>query len=154
MFSEMDPALFCRLFFITGTGVDLGGVLIPSFRENIMNYGSRGQVNKAPNSNSKWRDLNSLIRWVATFQVPHSWFTHYYVVSVTSSLFWGHQLYTQGPAFKFLASQTSASSGGMSLRQVALAWLLMTLQGVRRLYESLTLTKPSQAKMWFGLWIL
>ncbi|PQE16092.1 3-oxo-5-alpha-steroid 4-dehydrogenase protein [Rutstroemia sp. NJR-2017a WRK4] len=40
----------------------------------------------------------------------------------------------------------------MSVNQVALAWTLMALQGGRRLYESLTLTKPSESKMWVGLW--
>ncbi|KAM3070249.1 3-oxo-5-alpha-steroid 4-dehydrogenase [Clarireedia jacksonii] len=40
----------------------------------------------------------------------------------------------------------------MSINQIALAWTLMTLQGGRRLYESLTLTKPSSSKMWVGLW--
>ena len=43
---------------------------------------------------------------------------------------------------------------GMSLDQVILVWLLMTMQGCRRLYESLALGRPSQSKMWFGHWFL
>jgi 3-oxo-5-alpha-steroid 4-dehydrogenase 3 len=42
----------------------------------------------------------------------------------------------------------------MSLQQVILCWTLMASQGARRLYESITLKKPSESKMWFVHWIL
>jgi 3-oxo-5-alpha-steroid 4-dehydrogenase 3 len=42
----------------------------------------------------------------------------------------------------------------MTLNQVVLAWSFMALQGTRRLYESITLAKPSKAKMWVGLWVI
>ena len=42
----------------------------------------------------------------------------------------------------------------MSFKQVILCWTLMAFQGARRLYESITLTKPSESKMWFVHWIL
>jgi 3-oxo-5-alpha-steroid 4-dehydrogenase 3 len=148
----MDPALLCKVFFGLGTAVDLGGTLIPSFRRHIMNYGSRG----APPDPSKISEEKptSLFRYIADCQVPHTWFTHYYVVSVASSLFWGFQIYTRGPAIELLATYSKPASETMTVNQVFLAWLFMAVQGTRRLYESLTLTKPSQSKMWFGLWIL
>lgn len=42
----------------------------------------------------------------------------------------------------------------MTVNQLTLSWTLMALQGSRRLYESFTLTKPSQSKMWVGLWAI
>lgn len=43
----------------------------------------------------------------------------------------------------------------MSINQVVMVWSLMTVQGVRRLLECITLnTWSSSSKMWFVHWIL
>ncbi len=42
----------------------------------------------------------------------------------------------------------------MSFNKLALCWALMTVQGTRRLCESVALAKPSQSKMWFVHWFL
>lgn len=42
----------------------------------------------------------------------------------------------------------------MTFEQVVVCWCLMTVQGTRRLWESITLAKPSESKMWFVHWIL
>lgn len=156
--SKMDFALLCKVFFTLGTAVDLGGTLIPPFRQRIMNYGSRSTTanTSAKSTSEAPKDyLASLLDWVASFQVPHTWFTHYYLVSVASSIFWAVQIVTRGKVFLFLASHTPQSThGSMTINQVVLAWSFMALQGTRRLYESITLTKPSQSKMWVGLWLL
>ncbi len=149
----MDLSYLCKTFFFLGTAVDIGGTLIPSFREQIMNYGSR-RANPSPPSKGQRRQALGLFKYVASVQVPHTWFTHYYVVSMASSIFWGYQIYTHGRAFEFLTSCSQPKSDTMTVNQVALAWFFMAIQGARRLYESLTLTKPSQSKMWIGLWII
>ncbi len=150
----MEPSLLCKLFFSLGTVVDLGGTLIPSFREKIMNYGSRGTVTKTPPKNQPKSILASLFDTIASIQVPHTWFIHYYVASVLSSVFWAHQMYTHGPAFEFLAYYSSKRDNSMTVNQVFLAWLFMAIQGSRRLCECITLTKPSKSKMWIGLWLI
>lgn len=149
----MDPSSICKVFFSFGTAVDLGGRLVPSFHQKIMNYGSRGISSPSTTKTSKSK-TTSLFGYIAAFQVPHTWFTHFYVVSVASSLFWAHQIYTRGPAFESLASFSNTSDQGMTINQVFLACLFMALQGSRRLYESITLTKPSASKMWVGLWLI
>lgn len=99
--------------------------------------------------------LASLIEVAASFQVPHSWFTHYYIVSVASSCFWAVQILTQGRVFSlFAAYSPNLTTGTMTANQVLLAWLLMAFQGTRRLYESLALSKRSQSEMWIGVWAL
>ncbi|KAE8451213.1 hypothetical protein EG329_004377 [Mollisiaceae sp. DMI_Dod_QoI] len=150
----MDPSTLCKVFFGLGIAVDLGGTLIPSFKENIMNYGSRGISSQLSTSKSSKTKLGNPFECIASIQVPHTWFTHYYVVSVASSVFWAHQIYTLGPVFNLLASYSTKSHEGMTVNQIFLAWLFMAIQGSRRLYESIVLTKPSQSKMWFGLWLI
>jgi 3-oxo-5-alpha-steroid 4-dehydrogenase 3 len=82
-----------------------------------------------------------LLDYLAGLRVPHSYFTHFYVVSVVSSLVWG------------LAGGPFLQSSGMT-RAVQIAWLLMLLQGVRRVLESYAYTSTSKSPMWFGHWIL
>ncbi|KAK2630228.1 hypothetical protein QTJ16_001048 [Diplocarpon rosae] len=149
----MDPSLLCKTFFLLGTAVDIGGTLNPSFREQIMNYGSRGTTPSTTAKEQKKQPL-SLFKYVASIQVPHTWFAHYYVVSVLSSIFWGYQIYNRGSAFKLLATYAQPKPTTMSVNQVILAWALMAFQGSRRLYECITLTRPSQSRMWAGLWLI
>jgi len=152
---NMDPALLCKIFFNLGTAVNLGGTLIPSFRTQIMNYGSRNTSPSLQAISPRPQSFHStMFDLVASAQVPHTWFIHYYIVSVLSSLFWGFQLFTRGTVFQFMSSYTQQSTSSMTVNQVVLAWIFMTLQGVRRLFECSTLTKPSQAKMWIGIWAI
>jgi 3-oxo-5-alpha-steroid 4-dehydrogenase 3 len=150
-FFIMDPAQLCKIFFGVGTATDLAGTLITPFRERIMNYGSRSTESKTPRPEKK---STSLLDFIASFEVPHTWFTHYYIVSTASSIFWGHQILTRGQVFKFLAAYSQATPALMTANQVLLAWSMMSVQGIRRLYESITLTKPSKSKMWVGLWAI
>lgn len=153
--SIMDPAILCQLFFGLGTAVSIGGTLIPQFRKEIMNYGPRSTLSKPPTpSEGTTSNFNKVLEFVASFQVPHAWFTHYYVVSVASSIFWAFQIYKRGVAFEYVASLSNSTTSTMTVNQVVLAWSFMTIQGVRRLYESIIFTKQSQSKMWAGLWII
>jgi 3-oxo-5-alpha-steroid 4-dehydrogenase 3 len=96
-----------------------------------------------------------LLDLAAKIQVPHSWFTHYYIISVLSSFFWAYQLITRGNAFLFLASLYAGDAeASMTMNQIVLVWLFMTLQGCRRLYECATLLKSSAAKMPISSWAL
>lgn len=92
---------------------------------------------------------------ISAIQVPHSWFIHFYLVSVTSSVFWGIQILTQGSLLKALGGtvETSSVRSTMSVDQVMLVWTLMGIQGIRRLLESFTSTK-STSKMFFAHWVL
>ena len=92
---------------------------------------------------------------LAAVQVPHSWFLHFYVVSVLSSLFWAYQLLTKAAIFSAIASHVQASERySMMMDQVILTWVMMTLQGVRRLYESVVFAGSSLSTMWVAHWIM
>lgn len=152
----MDVALLCQIFFSLGTAIDVGGPMIPPFRKYIMNYGPRSTISTSipSKSASHQSKIVSVLECVGSFQVPHKWFTHYYVISVASSVFWAFQIYVHGTAFELIASFSKPRPAAMTADQVFLAWLLMAIQGTRRLYESIAFTKPSQSKMWAGMWII
>lgn len=183
----VDVAFLCKAFFTIGSVSSIAGVLAPWFRSQIMNYGPRGakpitagnrtsvtaagaaeeNEDKANlfrnNSDIKLKQSFSILSAIASLQVPHAWFTYFYVVSVASSIFWAHQILTRGFALRVLvslhvqappSSDENFPSSEMSINQAVLAWLFMAIQGIRRLYESITLAKPSQAKMWVGLWLI
>src|ERR1700721_1886028 len=112
----MDIALLCKAFFTIGTAINIGGVLVPSFRRQIMNYGSRSinavQRTEETAKHTKSR-LASFLDYISSFRVSHAWFTHFYVVSVVSSIFWAAQILTHGKAFNFFVfhHQTSRTAG-------------------------------------------
>ena len=93
--------------------------------------------------------MESLFDTLVAYPVPHEYFTHFYFVSVTSSLLWGYQIVMQGSLVQALGNHGSSegSSRSMSLEKVALCWSLMAIQGMRRLYETITLHKASGSTM-------
>ena len=97
-----------------------------------------------------------LLDIMGKMQVPHSFFTHFYVVSVASSLFWLYHILARTPLLVDMSSQvrTADASRSMTIDQVLLTWSLMTIQGVRRLAESIIFSKPSSSKMSFVHWLL
>ncbi|KAI6250257.1 Polyprenol reductase [Erysiphe necator] len=155
----MNLSLLCKIFFLSGSTVCFGGVLLSSFRHQIMEYGSRSTYKTARIGKQK-QPLSlttSFSSWIASFRVPHSWFTHYYIASLISSYFWLYQIITYGAALRFIKSISTIQSFtvSMSINQILLTWLLMTIQGSRRLLESLTLMRASnQSQMWVGIWIM
>ena len=90
--------------------------------------------------------------FLASLQVPHSWFVSFYCVSVASSLLWGYQLLTREAVYQKVASWKHPAES-MSLDRIALCCSLMALQGARRLWECLVLTKPSKSRMWVFHWL-
>lgn len=108
--------------------------------------------------------FSTMVNAVASVQVPHSWFTHYYITSVASSLFWLQQLSSRGVFFQLLATSSFQSKftldsaeapvGSMSLTQVYFLWLLLLIQGSRRLIESYAFVKPSRSTMHVAVWLI
>lgn len=68
------------------------------------------------------------------------------------SVLWASQITLGGSLFRTIASAAQSRESTMTLDQVIVAWLLMLSQGMRRLYECLSFTKPSTARMWIGHW--
>jgi 3-oxo-5-alpha-steroid 4-dehydrogenase 3 len=131
-----DPALLVRVFYLAASILVLSLQLIPALRSRFLAYGSRA-TSPAPSSSAPPTSLDRLLDAAAAVQVPHNYFTHFYVVSVVCSVFWGVTL----PIW-------SAGS------QLQVVWALMLLQGVRRLLESAAYTSSSKSTMWVAHWLL
>ncbi|GAD97774.1 hypothetical protein PVAR5_6454 [Paecilomyces variotii No. 5] len=153
--NNMDAVDAVRAFFLFATCTTLSVSCIPYFRVRFVDYGPRA-ANSSAAVNAPTSPLTRFVDYLATWRVPHSYFTHFYVVSVLSSIFWATQLLSRGPAFTFIAAHINEEhrSSSMSLNQVMLCWALMTVQGARRLYECLATAKSSSSQMWFVHWLL
>lgn len=149
---------------------------IPALGSRYISYGSRTSSPLARDSSTTkddgldtkpagpaevdplpWGRLNRILDAVATIQVPHAWFIHFYFVSVASSLFWIVQIFTQGPYLKAIAEMNGPQNRShvMTADQAITAWALMGTQGIRRLLESVTITKKaSESKMFIAHWFL
>lgn len=107
----------------------------------------------SPSNNSP---LQSLVSFLASYSVPHTYFTHFYVLSCLSSLLWAHQLYFRGPLFTLLARLAQRrgkdlsldADASVTLNQLLLCWIVLTCQGARRLAECISFFKPSASRMW------
>ena len=138
-------------------------VSIPtSLRSRFLAYGPRaasGSISTAsapPRSQNPSTKSQGFLDYLATWQVPHSYFTHFYVASVLSSVFWVAQLLSRGVVFEAIASRVSEDhqNHSMSLTQLVICCALLAVQGSRRLWECFVFSKPSSSQMWFMHWLL
>lgn len=146
---------------------------IPLLSRNLLAYGPRTAATAADSSRQRQNGTQTgkqngndggveqmLQRVVSRLQVPHAWFSHFYIASLASSAFWGLQLAMNGAAVRRLCAVEASVSGvspstAMSANQVALIWLLLALQAARRLYECRVLfAAPSQSRMFVAHWAL
>ena len=103
--------------------------------------------------------ISLLLDHLAAYRVPHSWFKHFYIISVLSSLFWAHQTLNHGAILQTVSSHSSTSNApltpSMTWSQIRLTWTLMLIQGLRRLFETIRFAKPtSTSTMWIGHYAL
>lgn len=145
----MDLAIVCDAYFLLSAAAAVGGTLIPPLQKSILDYGR----NLSQRQNKPHSSFTNRILSLICYQVPHSWFMHYYITSVISSIFWGIQIATRGTIIKSMAHY-SAKNPSMSGNQIVISWLLLAIQGCRRLYECNVINKPSQSRMWIGLWLI
>ncbi|KAF2712889.1 3-oxo-5-alpha-steroid 4-dehydrogenase-like protein [Pleomassaria siparia CBS 279.74] len=131
-----------RAFYLGASTLILVIQAIPALRARFLAYGSRATSSDedeppiAPKQPSTY--LDQLLDYLASFQVPHNYFTHFYILSVACSLYWAWQQWN-------LALKSAPSS---------MAWVLMLIQGGRRLAESYSYTSKSKSRMWIGHYIL
>ncbi|KAL4881310.1 hypothetical protein BJY04DRAFT_218481 [Aspergillus karnatakaensis] len=167
--TNMDAVDTLRAFFLFAACMILSVSLPVSLRSRFIPYGARAtstaavESETAPASASKSTSaspasaspVTHALDYVATLRVPHSYFTQFYVISVLSSGFWALQLLSHGAAFQAIASRIRPErlQQSISINQVMLCSGLMLIQGVRRLHECLSFSKPSGSKMWFVHWL-
>ncbi|KJZ74106.1 hypothetical protein HIM_06555 [Hirsutella minnesotensis 3608] len=170
-----SPALWCQTFFVGAAAtVVLVHVVPPELRDALLEYGARRsgdqgpaaakRAGKGPESHgaAATRDgglVASLAAVARQASVPHSWFWHYYLVCVSWTAFWAWQYVRKAPVLQTVARaqvEADARSGSLSveLSRVFIAWSMLAVQGTRRLYESLCVTRPGKSPMLLIHWVL
>ncbi|KAJ5083153.1 hypothetical protein N7456_012580 [Penicillium angulare] len=154
--TEMDPIDTLRLFFLLSAATAFSISVPSSLRTRFLVYGPR--TTSASTATAEAPEINSsgVLDYLATWQVPHRYFTHFYIASVLSSIFWFVQLACRGTAFQLVAARMSEEhlQQSMSLTQVLICWILLAIQGGRRLWESYKFAKPSSSQMSVAHWFL
>ncbi|KAI9931855.1 3-oxo-5-alpha-steroid 4-dehydrogenase [Aspergillus wentii] len=168
--THMDAVDALRAFFVFATCTHqiispqtLSIIALPeSLRSRFVAYGARAtSTSSGAESETLPQPSNSslgtrALDYLASFRVPHSYFIQFYVASILSSIFWALQLLFQGVAFQAIATRVSQEhlQNSMSIHQVMVSWVLMVIQGSRRLRECFDFSKPSSSNMWFVHWLL
>ncbi|KAK3295965.1 uncharacterized protein B0H64DRAFT_323630 [Chaetomium fimeti] len=159
--SSVTPAQCCQAVFLLAAGGVLAVAVMPRDAKTLLvNYGARkaqtSPTDTPPRDVSDRGRLLSLIDTITSWtQVPHSWFGAFYVVSLACSVFWLVQYLGDGAVLRFVASrQAAVQQPPATSGQVALGWFMMFLQGGRRVFEHLTIIKPSKSTMWVVHWLL
>lgn len=164
----MAPAVWCQSFFLAAAAAVAAVQLLPrDLRTTLMDYGLRRLGREPREKKADSAAAKGPASWVnrATSygQVPHAWFWHFYLVSVCWSAFWAWQYLGKASLMSRLAHAQTRSQGYAYLRslsptvelgRVYVAWSMLAMQGVRRLYESLYIAKPGSTPMWFVHWAL
>lgn len=155
----MDVVDALRSFFLLAAATTVSVSIPSSLRSRFLIYGPRAtSTDSDPQSKSRAEDSSTSrpLDYLATWRVPHSYFTQFYIASVFSSVLWAIQLLCRGSLFEAIASRVDHEHRvqTMSLTQVLVCWILFAMQGSRRLWESYYFAKPSTSKMWFVHWLL
>lgn len=167
---HVDVSLVLKTFYLGTATAIIFAYKIPTLKDRFLAYGARNTVTQTPSdvqpsdvnssgipphstSADGLSQLNPLLDFLGSLQVPHSWFFSFYCISLASSAVWGFQLSKRGTLYHMIADPASSQHASMSLDQVALCWLLLACQGTRRLWECATLTKASRSRMWVFHWL-
>jgi 3-oxo-5-alpha-steroid 4-dehydrogenase 3 / polyprenol reductase len=151
----MDAVTVLRAAYLLSAAAIIFIYAVPALRDRFLSYGPRD----SPAGTTRREQVKQgwyapLLDRIAAIKVPHSWFMHFYMVSVVSSMVWLQQLYSRGPLLQKVLSATSVDRSSMSFNQLVLCWTLLAVQGSRRLYECIVPAKPSLSQMWIGHYIL
>ncbi|KAK4114027.1 hypothetical protein N656DRAFT_565800 [Canariomyces notabilis] len=161
--SGVSPAQWCQAFFLLAAGGVGAVAAMPCDAKTLLvDYGAR-KAQKYPADGRpppahrlrQGRLLSLTATLTSSTQVPHSWFNAFYVVSVASSVFWLVQYLTGGSIWRLIASSQAASGEpSATLEQVGVSWLMLFLQGARRVFEHAFILQSSKSTMWVVHWLL
>ncbi|UNI14138.1 3-oxo-5-alpha-steroid 4-dehydrogenase [Purpureocillium takamizusanense] len=170
MIADAPPSAWCQAFFLGSSAGILALQMLPDdARGTLLDYGARrpeGDAKKndtrrsgggGGNGSAGSSAITQIASLASAAKVPHSWFWHFYFVSVSWSAFWAWQYLRRGAILSSLVQaqvRLGASAPSMELGRVFLAWLIMALQGTRRLYECFFVVKPGKSPMLFAHWAL
>ncbi|ETI27690.1 hypothetical protein G647_00139 [Cladophialophora carrionii CBS 160.54] len=140
-----------RVFYLFSSVAIITVRLIPVFADRFLAYGARARrqtIHRRGKRGTAGKSQQSvgtqLLDHLATCTVPHSWFTHFYVLSLVCSL-------TTLSTFCYYEYYHQATiKQNPDLVTAAFCAHLMLLQGLRRLLECVYVTQNGTSRMWVG----
>ncbi|KAI0526232.1 hypothetical protein F5B22DRAFT_148296 [Xylaria bambusicola] len=168
--TDLSPAEICQLFYVLSAATVLAVAAVPDAAQRLLiQYGARSSQDTPASADGETckgthrglDDINRgafyhlISRLTSMGMIPHSWFIHFYILSISCTIYWAVQFVSHGTVFEFIArKQLSKFPPSMALEQVVLVWFCMGLQGARRLYEHLVVLQSSSSRMWIVHWLL
>jgi 3-oxo-5-alpha-steroid 4-dehydrogenase 3 len=161
--ANASPAQYTQAFFALSSAFIFSIQFLPDdIRGVLMDYGARRPKQDSASPKDGATPSPALAKLKAVLakltdctQVPHSWFRHFYIVSVSWSLFWLAQFLSKGKVMAAIAAwQAKVAPKGMGLGQTYVVAALMAIQGARRLYESYFVARMGKSPMWCVHWAL
>jgi 3-oxo-5-alpha-steroid 4-dehydrogenase 3 / polyprenol reductase len=155
--ASFHAIILIRSFYLLSASAILFVRFVPPLRDRFLNYGARqapqeGRSGPDTHRSSTIRLLDSL----AGLKVSHSRFSDFYSLSLVCLAFWTSRIYLRWTVSKVsLASVLEMKQDCKPIR-LALSFLLLAIQSLRRLYECLRLSKPSKSSstMWVGHYLI
>lgn len=153
----LPPSQHIQTFYLLASAACLLTASLPSdARALLADYGAR-KAGSPPTTTTTKKQPNALTVLVEALtsrgQVPHSWFTAFYTLSVGLSLFWAWQFLGSGVVLRGIAERQTGRPSA-SLGQTAAVWGMVLVQAGRRVYEHAVVIKPSRSTMWWVHWVL
>ncbi|OGE58488.1 hypothetical protein PENARI_c001G11252 [Penicillium arizonense] len=162
----MDAVDALRAFFLLAAATTVSISIPSSLRDRFLVYGPRAtSISTSSDQSAAARAQpagegkgagRGILDYMATWQVPHSYFKQFYIASLLSSVFWAAQLLSRGVVFQAIATRVNEEhrQQSMSMTQLIICWILLAMQGSRRLWECINFSKPSSSQMWVVHWVL
>ncbi|KAF8445177.1 hypothetical protein BGX38DRAFT_1196478 [Terfezia claveryi] len=146
---------YLRCFYLLSAASILLASSIAPLSTRFFSYGKTSQPPTTTSAEKKQTKINSsnnislthLLDYLTTLTVPHAYFSHFYLVSLVSLLFWAAQFLLNGSLLRYLLSvgtrTPSIIEDRISPTQLLLTWLCLLAQSLRRYHEQLIMSKTS-----------
>lgn len=150
----LNPVYLVRSFYLVCIIAILTARLLSPLRQRFLAYGARTQHTTHETAERVERlkinpDSSKVLDNIASIHVPHSWFTHFYIVSVASSCLWMWSLSSSSNA-PLVDRHDSTPYPRQSNQSAFVCVTLMLIQGIRRFLECTNVFQPSNSRMWIG----
>ena len=131
-----------RAFYLLSAFAILTVRLLPALGDRFLAYGARTRPRRDGNRRNNQTVGIDFLDYLTTFNVPHSWFIHFYVLSLACSL--------ASLCAHYYSYYDQRGIPAQYWAVAALSAHLMFLQSLRRFLECIFVTQAGSARMWVG----
>lgn len=152
---SIDFVILGRAFYLLAALAILIVRFIPPLRNRFLDYGARSkytQGSRATHTSST--AVGQLLDFVAQCKVSHARFSDFYVFLFLCIAFWLSQFCAIGSYVGSMYLPFEPIAYPVPSPRVGMSFVVLLIQSLRRLYECIVLSKPSNASMWIGHYLI